>query len=64
MLDDKALSLFEQNFSKVWEEFEYPGEVLPSAENEASSTKPPLSDLLPGADGSSAPNEPANTPRQ
>ena len=64
MLDDKALSLFEQNFSKVWEEFEYPGEVLPSAENEASSTKPPLSDLLHGAGGSSAPNEPANTPRQ
>jgi tetratricopeptide (TPR) repeat protein len=64
MLDDKALSLFEQNFSKAWEEFEYPGEVLPSAENEASSTKPPLSDLLPGAGGSSAPNEPANTPRQ
>ena len=64
MLDDKALSLFEQNFSKTWEEFEYPGEVLPSAENEASSTKPPLSDLLPGAGGSSAPNEPAETPRQ
>ena len=64
MLDDKALSLFEQNFSKAWEEFEYPGEVLPSAENEASSTKPPLSDLLPGAAGSSTPNEPANTPRQ
>jgi tetratricopeptide (TPR) repeat protein len=64
MLDDKALSLFEQNFSKAWEEFEYPGEVLPSAENEASSTKPPLSDLLPGAGGSSTPNEPANTPRQ
>ncbi len=64
MLDDKALSLFEQSFSRAWEEFEYPGEILPSAENEASSTKPPLSDLLPGAGGSSSPNEPAGTPRQ
>lgn len=63
MLDEKALSLFEQNFSRVWEEFEYPGEVLPTAENEASSTKPPLSDLLPGAGGNSSPNEPAGTPR-
>ena len=60
MLDEKALSLFEQNFSKVWEEFEYPGEVLPTAQNEASSTKPPLSDLLPGSGG----NQPANAPRQ
>ena len=64
MLDEKALSLFEQNFSRVWEEFEYPGEVSPSPENEASSTKPPLSDLLPGAGGNSSPNEPADTPRQ
>lgn len=47
MLDEKALSVFEQNSSKVWEEFEYPGEVLPSAQGEASSTKPPMSDLLP-----------------
>jgi hypothetical protein len=64
MLDDKALSLFEQNFSKVWEEFEYPGEVLPTAQNEATSTKPPLSDLLPAGDGSNSPNQPANAPGQ
>jgi hypothetical protein len=64
MLDEKALSLFEQNFSKVWEEFEYPGEVLPTAQNEASSTKPPLSDLLPGSGGNSSLNQPANAPRQ
>ncbi len=63
MLDEKALSLFEQNFSKVWEEFEYPGEVLPTAQNEASSTKPPLSELLPGGGGNSSPNRPANAPR-
>ena len=64
MLDDKALSLFEQNFSRAWEEFEYPGEVLPAVENDDSSTKPPLSDLLPGAGGNSLPNGPADTPRQ
>jgi hypothetical protein len=64
MLDEKALSLFEQNFSKVWEEFEYPGEVLPTAQNEATSTKPPLSDLLPAGDGNNSPNQPANAPGQ
>ena len=64
MLDDKALSLFEQSFSKAWEEFEYPGEVLPSAANESSSTKPPLSDLLPGVDGNDSPNQPGNAPRR
>lgn len=64
MLDDKALSLFEQNFSKVWEEFEYPGEVLPTVQSEASSTKPPLSDLLPSGGVNNAPGQPANAPRQ
>jgi tetratricopeptide (TPR) repeat protein len=64
MLDEKALSLFEQNFSKVWEEFEYPGEVFPTAQNDASSTKPPLSDLLPGRGGNSSPNQPENAPKQ
>lgn len=63
MLDEKAISLFEQIFSKAWEEFEYPGEVLPAAENEASSTKPPLSDMLPGVGGNDSPNQPANVPR-
>ena len=64
MMDEKALSLFEQNFSKVWEEFEYPGEVLPTVQNEATSTKPPLSDLLPAGGGNNSPNQPANAPRQ
>ena len=64
MLDDKALSLFEQNLSKAWEEFEYPGEVLPTVENQASSTKPSLSELLPGGSGNGTPNQPANAPRQ
>ena len=64
MLDEKALSLFEQNFSKAWEEFEYPGEVLPTAANEATSTKPSMSELLPGGSGNSSPNQPANAPRQ
>lgn len=64
MMDEKALSLFEQNFSKVWEEFEYPGEVLPTVQNEATSTKPPLSDLLPADGGNNSPNQPANAPRQ
>ncbi len=64
MMDEKAMSLFEQNFSKAWEEFEYPGEVLPTVQNETSSTKPPLSELLPAGGGNSSPNQPANAPRQ
>jgi len=64
MLDEKALSVFEQNSSKVWEEFEYPGEVLPSAQGEASSTKPPMSDLLPVGGTNNSTIKPDGAPRQ
>ncbi|MFO0999934.1 MAG: tetratricopeptide repeat protein [Planctomycetaceae bacterium] len=64
MMDEKARSLFEQHSSMVWEEFEYPGEVVPAVEGEASSTKPPMSDLLPRDGGNNSTSQPGGTPRQ
>ncbi len=49
MMEENAASLLEQTRSSAWEEFEYPGEKMPSTQPNAqgSSTKPPASLLAP-----------------
>lgn len=49
MMDDQAASVLEQIQSGTWEEFEYPGEQLPTeAAAPDSSTKPPAGFPAPG----------------
>lgn len=49
MMDDKAEAFMTQNSANTWEEFEYPGEVLPAVPDSApGSPAPPGASTTPG----------------